>query len=296
MVSKLQNAIDKKLVNTPKWLRDNLHYEVIMGSNAYGVSTDSSDLDMYGWAIPPKDMMFPHLTGYIEGFGTKPQRFEQYQEHHIQNGDTEYDFSIYSIIKYAQLCLENNPNMIDSLFVPTNCVTYCTPLGQILRDNRKLFLHKGSYSKFRGYAYAQLHKMKSHSSNSKNPKRRESIETHGFDVKFAYHIVRLLNEVDQILSTHDLDLQRDNEILKVIRRGEWTEDQIVEWAEKKIDTLEMIYANSTLRETPPEGTVRALLMSIIEEHYGTISSAIASENGNQLLNELKLLIGKYETN
>lgn len=295
MVSKLQACIDKKLTNTPKWLRDNLQYEVIMGSAAYGVSTDSSDLDIYGWCIPPKNMIFPHLTGYVEGFGIKPQRFDQYQEHHIMNGETEYDFSIYSVVKYAQLCLENNPNMIDSLFVPTNCVTYCTPLGQIFRDNRKEFLHKGSYSKFRGYAYAQLHKMKSHSSNSSNPKRAKSIKDHGFDVKFAYHIVRLLNEVDQILTTHNLDLQRDNEILKAIRRGDWTEEEIVNWSEKKIDHLEEVYSKSTLRNVPDEVRIKGLLMEVLEEHYGSISMAIAHDRFDSLMTELQGLVNKYDS-
>jgi uncharacterized protein len=151
----------KGLISPPKWLPANVHYEVIMGSTAYGVSSDTSDMDIYGFCIPEKWDVFPHLRGEIPGFGRQIQRFEQYQEHHIKDTEArqEYDFSIYSIVKYFHLCMENNPNMCDSLFVPQRCVLYASKIGQMVRDNRKLFLHKGSYQKFRGYAYASLSKL-----------------------------------------------------------------------------------------------------------------------------------------
>jgi hypothetical protein len=59
----------------------------MMGSVAYGVSSDTSDVDVYGWAIPPKDDLFPHLRGEVPGFGEPRPRFEQYQEHHIRDQD-----------------------------------------------------------------------------------------------------------------------------------------------------------------------------------------------------------------
>jgi predicted nucleotidyltransferase len=137
----------------------------MMGSVAYGVSSDVSDLDVYGFCIPPKDIIFPHLAGEVFGFGTQIKRFEQFQQHHIKdpsaNGGEgqEIDVAIYNIVKYFQLCMENNPNMIDSLFTPTRAVLHCTEVGNMVRDARKMFLHKGSWHKFKGYAYSNLHKM-----------------------------------------------------------------------------------------------------------------------------------------
>jgi predicted nucleotidyltransferase len=57
-----------------------------MGSQAYGVNTDTSDLDIYGVCIPPKEMIFPHLAGEIPGFGQQIQRFEMWQEHKVMSG------------------------------------------------------------------------------------------------------------------------------------------------------------------------------------------------------------------
>jgi len=107
------------LINPPHFLIHNCHYEVMMGSVAYAVNEDTSDMDVYGWCIPPKDLIFPHLRGEILGFGKQTSRFEQYQQHHIIDKEMKrkYDIQIYNIVKYFQLIMENNPNLIDSLFV-----------------------------------------------------------------------------------------------------------------------------------------------------------------------------------
>src|SRR5688500_4528079 len=52
-------------MSPPDWLPDNLLYETLMGSEAYGVSSDASDRDVYGICMPPKHMLFPHLAGEI---------------------------------------------------------------------------------------------------------------------------------------------------------------------------------------------------------------------------------------
>lgn len=70
----------------------------------------------------------------------------------------EWDLSIFNIVKYFELLRENNPNMIDSLFTPENCVIHCTQIGRMVRDNRRLFLSKKCWKKFRGYAHASLKK------------------------------------------------------------------------------------------------------------------------------------------
>lgn len=182
-----------------------------MGSIAYGVSNEGSDRDIYGFCIPPKEEVFPHLDGEIPGFGEAKQRFTQYQQAHIEDTSAqggkgvEYDFSIYSIVKYMSLCIECNPNMIDSLFTPQECVLHITQVGSMVREAQQLFLHKGCWPKFKGYAYAQLHRVR-----GKNPfgKRLAIREQFGYDVKFAYHVVRLLGECEQILGRRHNQLTR----------------------------------------------------------------------------------------
>jgi hypothetical protein len=154
-VSTLQRLTDRGLIRPPRWLPGNVQYETIMGSVAYGVSSDTSDLDVYGWAIPAKDDVFPHLRGEVPGFGTPKPQFQQYQEHHVHDPDAlggrgrTYDLTIYGIVKFFNLAMQNNPNIIDSLFTPVNCVLHSTRVGDLVRENRNLFLHKGAWLRFK---------------------------------------------------------------------------------------------------------------------------------------------------
>lgn len=276
-MSTLEDLAGRGLVKPPRWLPANVMYETIMGSVAYGVSGDSSDLDLYGFAIPPKEDLFPHLRGAIAGFGTPPSRFEQFEAHHVVDPQAlggsgrSHDLTIYSIVKFFQLAMENNPNIIDSLFTPATCVVHTTAVGTLVRERRRLFLHKGCWPKFKGYAYAQLHKIA-----TKRPlgKRAAVVEEHGYDVKFAYHVVRLLGEVEMILVEEDLDLQRDRERLKAIRRGEWSQERLRQWCAEKESQLERAWAESRLRAVPDEAGLRRLLLDCLESHYGSLSGCV----------------------
>lgn len=303
MSSRFNRALEQQLcssdskapIRPPKWLDlKAVHYEVQMGSRAYGVADESfgSDEDIYGFVIPPKHIIFPHLAGHIPGFGSPPADFDQWQQHHIQDPDAqkEYDFAFFNIIKFFELCRQNNPNMIDSLFVPVNCIFHITAVGNMVRDNRRLFLSKQCWPKFKGYAYAQLHKL-----DNKVPvgKRVANVEKYGYDVKFAYHIVRLLNEVEQIMLEGDLDLQRNREQLKSIRRGEWSEADLKEYFNEKEKTLEGVYSTCKLPEKPSESKLHELLLNCLEHHYGKISQEVLTQvDSLDILKQIHELSGK----
>jgi predicted nucleotidyltransferase len=297
MSSKTKQLTEAQLVRPPSFLPDAVQYETIMGSVAYGVSNDTSDMDVYGFCIPPKDMIFPHLRGEIPGFGEQIKRFEVWQQHHIKHVDDvtgksrEYDMSVYSIVRYFQLCMENNPNMVDSLFTPANCVLFSTPVGNLVRERRKLFLHKGSWYKFKGYAYSQMSKIQ-----TKNPegKRKELIEKFGYDVKFAYHVVRLLDEVEQILTEGDIDLQRNREQLKSIRRGEWKLEDIARHFTEKERELEGVYSASKLQHKPDEGKVKQLLLDCLELHFGTLAGCVnLVDPAVKAVTEIEAILARY---
>jgi predicted nucleotidyltransferase len=292
----LQNLHSANCIHPPRFLISNCAYLTQMGSVAYGVSGESSDIDIYGFCVPPRDLVFPHLNGEIPGFGKHIQRFEQWQEHGIKapdGRDLTYDFSVYSIVKYVALCMDCNPNMIDSLFTPRRCVLHSTQIGELIRANRRLFLHKGAYHKFRGYAYAQLSKI-TNKVNSSNSSRAESIERWGYDIKFGYHLARLALECEQILVEGDLDLERNREQLKSIRRGEWTLERLTKWFEEKERTLESMYAHSTLQHSPDEDTIKNLLLTCLEMHYGSLSGVIQRNiSVGKLVQDIQAVIDRY---
>lgn len=293
MSSVVLDLAKRGLASPPSFLPKNVHYEAITGSYAYGVSADDSDCDIYGFCIPRKTDVFPHLAGHIPGFGRQVQRFEQYLQHHIEDKEKgkQYDLTIFSIIKFFQLCMDNNPNMVDVLFVPVNCIVHSTAIGQMVRENRKIFLHRGSWHKFKGYAYSQLTKMQS---KTRKGKRKEEVEKHGYDLKFAYHVVRLLSEVEQIMIEGDLDLQRNREQLKSIRRGEWTVDEIKDWASEKEKALEKVYHEcDVIPYKPDEDAIRALLLECLEHAFGSLDKCVVDQGRNlAILQQIHELSGK----
>lgn len=292
----LHDLVKKNLVRPPKWLAENTQYLTRMGSVAYGVSGDSSDLDIYGFCIPPKHLVFPHLAGEIPGFGRQIQRFESWQEHHCKDTDSgkEYDFTVFGIVKLFDLAMANNPNVIDSLFTSRENVLHSTGVSELVRDNRRMFLHKGAMHKLRGYAYSQMSKIRN-KTNSSNPKRAADVAAHGMDTKFAYHVARLVLQAEQILMEGDLDLMRNRELLKSIRRGEWSLAQLESWFAVKEKDLETIYAHSKLRNEPDEPQIKRLLMECLEHHYGDLSQAVKTDvNVEMLIQDMQSILDKYK--
>jgi hypothetical protein len=186
--------------------------------------------------------------------------------------------------------MECNPNLIDSLFTHETMVQHCTQVGHVLRERRKMFLHQGVCDRFKGYAYAQVHKMQ-----TKEPEpgtgRAALVKKHGYDTKFAYHVVRLLNEAEQILREGDLDLMRNREQLKSIRRGEWALQQVLDYFEKKRIDLEDARARSSLPPGPDEAAVRDVLLRCLEAHYGSLDRCVAVPGrAEELLRQVRELI------
>jgi predicted nucleotidyltransferase len=287
------------LAQPPAFVPDNIHYEVQAGSVAYGASQDQSDFDVSGFCIPPKAIIFPHLDGQIDGFGKQKQRFDVWQQHHINDPDAlggrgrSYDFAIFSIIKFFQLCMENNPNMLDTLFVPQDCVLHITKIGTMVREKRRDFLHKGAWFKFKGYAYSQLHKM---SGKNLDPagKRAQIREQFGYDVKFACHTIRLLHQIEQVLCEGDMDMRRHSEELKAIRRGEFTQKEIEDKAYGMEKYLETVYQESNLRYGPDEQLIKQLLLDCLEEHYGNLSACVViKDEAENVISEVSGILEAY---
>lgn len=126
------------------------------GSRAYGTNTDSSDYDYKGVAIPPKRYFFGSLF-----------RFEQ-KEELVQNG-WPHDKTVYDIRKFVKLASDCNPNIIEILFVPESCYQVLTKHGEMLVENRDLFLSKKARFTFSGYAHSQLKRIRNHRSWLLNP-------------------------------------------------------------------------------------------------------------------------------
>lgn len=286
-MSYFKKAYKQGLIDPPDFVVYNLLYEVIMGSMSYGVSTDRSDMDIYGITVPRRTTVFPHETGnYITHFDSIPKNFKVYQKHHVKSkdGKQEFDFCVTSIIDFFKKCMNGTPNMIDSLYVKRRFVTYTSQIGELIRENRKLFLSKKLWHSFKGYAYSQLNKMEIKEPNP-DGKRFWMYEKFGYDVKFAYNVVRLIDEIEQILIEEDLDLQRSRRKLIYIRNGGWTKAEVINYFETKEMILEKVHHDSKLPHKPRIEEIRALLMKCLSMFFADEKLMTKNDNYYKLVLE-----------
>lgn len=115
------------------------------GSQAYGLATPESDLDIRGIAIPPLEYFF-HYN----------KNFEQAE---IKN---KIDGVIYNIEKFFKLAAEGNPSIIEQLFVDESDVIHCNFFGKQILNIRHEFLSKKIKFTFGGYAFSQLKRVTCH--------------------------------------------------------------------------------------------------------------------------------------
>lgn len=272
MTSRIKEMVAKDKINPPIFVSEQILYEVIGGSQAYGTNLNNSDIDIFGFCMPPVEMLFPHLTGKIQGFGMTPENFKQYQQHRIMDGNIEYDFGIYNIARFFNLCMQNNPNLLDVLFVSEDCIITETDISKKIRANRELFINQQCFHKFRGYSQSQLKRLRT-GSTGKSPKRAKLIETYGYDSKYAMHMCRLGLEALQLLTTGTMNLRKDSDFLLDVRKGYFkTMDEIVTWQVNIDLQLQKALKTTKIPEYPLEGRIHKLLMKCIHDFYPALDN------------------------
>lgn len=245
-------------------------YLTMMGSRAYGTETEDSDYDFYGFIVPPANILFPHLDGYLQGFGTTYTPFEQYQAQHVNHPTYgEIDLTIYNIVKYFHLVMSGNPTVVDSLFTQEDDVVHSDAVGDIVKENRHLFLSEKMYHTFKGMAWSHVSRLKS---GHVKKGRKENEEVFGWDVKDGYHTVRILLQIQDVLRYGDLNLKRYSYYLSEIRNGKYPLSHVLSEFEDLMKELELIIAEgSAVPHSPDEKKIKTLLLTCLEEKYGSLS-------------------------
>lgn len=126
------------------WVRDRSIYITKHGSHAYGTNLPTSDLDIRGIAVAPKE--------YYLGFS---KIFEQQVQ-------TNPDITIFDIKKFFKLAADGNPNALEIIFTDESDHIFKNKLGELLLENRDLFLSKKIKHTFMGYAHSQLKRINTH--------------------------------------------------------------------------------------------------------------------------------------
>lgn len=119
--------------------------------------------------------------------------------------------------------------------------------------------------------------------NSRSLSRIEN----NYDLKAAYHIVRLANECEQILIEGDLNLENSKDQLKAVRRGEMSLEELESWFKRKEEILDQLYVDSKLQYSPDYEKLKSVLFACLEEHYGSLNNVVGNTEVAKAISKLQ---------
>ena len=174
-------------------------YRCVVGSTAYGLTQEGSDLDRRGFYLPPADLSWS-LAGV-------PEQLE-----------TENEEVYWEVEKFIRLALRANPNVLECLYSPL--VETCSPLASELLAQRNIFLSRYVHRTYNAYVLSQFKKLE------------QDLRNHGrIRWKHVMHLIRLLLSGIEVLKHGYVPLTVDQyrDRLLSIRRGDLAWDELECW-------------------------------------------------------------------
>jgi uncharacterized protein len=212
-------------------LYDRVIYRCVIGSRAYGLEDEGSDIDYRGVFLPPAEL---HWSLY----GVPPQlECHETQEHY------------WELQRFLVLALKANPNVLESLYTPL--VEKKTPLAEELLAMREAFLSRLVYQTYNGYVMSQFKKMQA------------DMRNHG-QVKWKHvmHLIRLL--ISGIAVLRDgfvpVKVEEHREELLAIKRGQTPWEETERWRLALHAEFDRALTETKLPERPDYERANALLV------------------------------------
>lgn len=222
----------------------------LVGSHAYGVATENSD----------KDYMTVYIDPLDHYFGLKSSNTKHSVSEVLDN--TEYEF-----LKFMKLCLNFNPNVVPLLFLDEYLEV--DKLGEVLLQNKNLFVTKKAYVSLIGYAVSQKKKAETGATEKFGEKRKNLIEIFGYDIKAASHTVRLLHLAKHLFQYNEVNIKAGAEEVLEFKLGKHPKMFFEERFSTLLKESEKLYETCTLPETVDFEAVNSLCtLSLIRNFIG----------------------------
>jgi predicted nucleotidyltransferase len=205
----------------PKQLKENIIYECLTGSRAFGLATESSDDDIRGIYLAPPEV---HLSLW-----GAPEQLE----------DKQADIVYWELEKFLRLALKANPNVLETLWSPL--IKISTPLSSELLEMRESFLSRHIFKTYGGYAISQFEKMK-----------KDFQKAGKFKTKHALHLIRLLLSGTTALKEGYImvDASHYRSQLLSIKEGQMSFEEIQQWRKELEIEFNQAYESTKLPELP----------------------------------------------
>jgi predicted nucleotidyltransferase len=206
-------------------------YRCVVGSRAFGLDTESSDVDRRGIYLPSADLQWSL-------FGVPEQ---------LENEEAQETY--WELGKFLRLALKANPGILECLYTPV--IEEATELVRELLSIRHIFLSKLVYQTYNGYVLSQFKKLE------QDLRARGAIKW-----KHAMHLIRLLLSGITIMREHvvPVRVEEHREQLLRIRRGELTWEEVDGWRLDLHHEFDEAFSATTLPERPDFDRANAFLL------------------------------------
>lgn len=222
---------DTQIAATRSDLYDRVIFRCVIGSRAYGLDDEHSDIDYRG-------IYLPTAADQWSLYGV-PEQLENHatQEHY------------WELQRFLVLALKANPNVLECLYSPL--VEKTTPLADELLQMRGAFLSRLVYQTYNGYALSQFKKMQSDLRNQGQVKW-----------KHVMHLIRLLISGISVLREGFVPVRvvDHREKLMAIKRAEMPWDDIERWRLSLHSEFDKALSETKLPERPDYAQANALLL------------------------------------
>jgi predicted nucleotidyltransferase len=167
--------------------RSNVILQGVVGSTAYGLAHEDSDIDKAGVYVAP--------THDVLGLSGPEVVKDSLQEH-------KPDRTLHEVGKFVGLALAANPSILELLFLPAYEVL--TDEGDMLVEHRQVFLSsKNIKARYGGYAKSQADRLLQRENDGKEG---FSSDTKARTEKHGRHCYRLLFQAEELLRTGQLQV------------------------------------------------------------------------------------------
>lgn len=232
--------------------QENLIMACIGGSQAHGAKLGATDdTDWYGLYIPPPNKVLglereEHFVFTTGGkFGG--------------NGPSDVDVCLYTLMKWTALAAKGNPSALHFLFAP---LEFTTDTWQQLAARPELFLAKRHVKPFLGFADDQMKRLLGQK-GQKNIHRADLEEKHGYDTKYAMHVIRLYGEARELMESGRITLPRPNkDELIEIRKGKYSLAEIQEMGRELESEALAAQASSPLPDKVDREAISSLVADV----------------------------------
>jgi uncharacterized protein len=244
----------------------NIILRAVVGSTVHGVAVNDGleDRDEMGVCIEPPE--------YVIGLERFDHWVHRTKPEGVRSEAGDLDLVVYSLRKWMRLALRGNPTVLLLLFAPPEKIITTTPLGHRLRELAPAIAARSHGEAFRGYLQSQ--RLKIELDKGGRPTRPELIERHGFDTKFAMHMLRLGYQGVEYLSTGRITLpmpEPTRSRLIDLRLGRMPLADALETARRLEMQLERLtIAESPLRPEPDRDAANQFLVDAYREWWGKL--------------------------